>query len=666
MKKVLLIAVLLASCCIEVPEELTLSGGNGYFDVIGKRMQAIGNESSVEFWSMPMCIFKDYSIDKDLSALIKKPWSVIRKGEALMEEIFIPVSEEGCVIIYSSDEPCRVNVSVTPILEYSWPEYSPDVWSQYTPDLASIDASIEGEKVVFRSGDKEGIIGGTGISVINNTSLSFEINGRDDKVIRIATNEKTYEALKDWKALRSEAEEYYEKFLDSMTTIETPDSELNEAYLWNLIALENFYLEKPEAGWVAGYNVDASRNGRPGFAWYFGRDFLWMSFAIITYGDFFKAKEGFRLLQRYQRSDGKIMHELTSAIGEIGKERWESEFPYYFASADSTPLYLIALDYYLKCSGDEDFIYESGDSIIRAFRYLLTTDVDGDAFIDNIAGHGWVEGGYLARNQTRAGHTTLYLASIWLESLKCAKDLFDLLGEERLSAQCEDLTTRIDIYRFWNESEGYFYHRKLPDGTFGIEKTVMGSIPLLFGQVNGTSAQRELEIINSPEITTPWGCRIVSDKDSGYNATGYHEGSVWPLFTGWAALANFRYGDYADGMSLMKKNLMLFDDFGLGYAPEVINGDVLELIGCPHQGWSSSMAVLPVLKGMAGINVDERNRTIDMHPYLPKDWNYLRIRNIRCGDDHFDVNLRREGDGIKFDIEGDTKEYKIQITPLSG
>jgi len=661
----LLLALLLFCCCIEAPREPALSGGEGYFDVLGRRMQVIGNGSALELWSMPLCLFKDYSVDRELGTLVKRPWSVTREDGALKEEIFVPLNEEGCVIIYSSDEPCTINVSLVPVMRHSWPEYSPDVWSPYTPVAEDMSVKIESDRITFASGEGEGIIGGDGISVINSTRLSLKLKEKEEKAIRIATNEATYKALGDWRSMLEETKGYYENFLNSVTTIETPDEEFNEAYLWNLIATDNCYLEKPERGWVAGYNVDAGSNGRPGFAWYFGRDFLWMSFAMVTYGDFEKAKEGFRLLQRYQRDDGKIMHELTSSINETGRDSWEKEFPYYFAAADSTPLYLIALDYYMKCSGDTAFIEESRDSIIRAFSHLLTTDADGDGLIDNIDGHGWVEGGFLAENQTRAGHTTLYLASIWLESLKRARDLFDVLNEEDLSVQCDDLMAKIDLNIFWDDMGGYFYHRKLPDGTFGREKTVMGAIPLLFGQVNASVADRELLLLNSPEITVPWGCRIVSNKDKRYNATGYHEGSVWPLFTGWAALANFRYGHYDEGLSLTKKNLMLYDDFGLGYAPEVMSGDRPELLGCPHQGWSSSMAVLPALKGIAGIEVDAANRTVSISPYMPGEWDFMRIRNVRCGDARFDVILRREGDRITQEIEGGTEGYAVRVAPSS-
>jgi len=35
-------------------EVLELHGVNGYFDVIGRRAQVIGDERSIEFWSFPL------------------------------------------------------------------------------------------------------------------------------------------------------------------------------------------------------------------------------------------------------------------------------------------------------------------------------------------------------------------------------------------------------------------------------------------------------------------------------------------------------------------------------------------------------------------------------------------------------------------------------------
>ena len=38
-----------------------------------------------------------------------------------------------------------------------------------------------------------------------------------------------------------------------------------------------------------------------------------------------------------------------------------------------------------------------------------------------------------------------------------------------------------------------------------------------------------------------WGMRILSSSSAEYSSDGYHFGSVWPLFTGWASVAEYRY-----------------------------------------------------------------------------------------------------------------------------
>ncbi|HIH98680.1 MAG TPA: hypothetical protein HA346_06770 [Thermoplasmata archaeon] len=633
-------------------EVLELHGVNGYFDVIGRRAQVIGDERSIEFWSFPLNLLRDYTTTLNLTELAKRQWSVIRTGEGIKEEIFVPLHEEGAVIIYSSEFPRRVYVSFTPALKHSWPSFLP-------LDACKMRIRFEEDRFVIENGKDVVFIGGKDIKRVGPASFCLDL-GSTPKIVRIATNEETYKRLSNWKPLYQETVEHYQNFLGRITLIETPDRRLNRDYVWNLLALDSCYIEKPEKGWVAGFDRSqdiTEGGGRPGFAWYFGRDFLWSSFAMVSYGDFEKAKEGFKLLQKFQREDGKIMHELPTSIHVIGVENWEKEYPYYFAAADSTPLYLIALDYYLKCSNDTEFIKQSKESVVKAFCYLLKTDRDGDGLIDNKEGHGWVEGGFLAEGQIREGHTTLYLASLWIESLESAKSLFEFLGESELSKRCEELSSKISLEQFWS-NKGYFYHRKLPDGSFGGERTVMGAIPLLFGQVNDNTALEELKLLNSKQITTPWGCRIVSNSDKGYNESGYHEGTVWPLFTGWSALANYRYGEYQNGHSLTLKNLRLVEDWGLGYAQEVINGDRYEPIGYAHQGWSSAMAILPVLKGIAGIEVNERDKTIVISPCLLPSWEFLKIKNIRSGNSFFNLTILRN-ETMSIEIEGDVEDYTL-------
>ena len=120
------------------------------------------------------------------------------------------------------------------------------------------------------------------------------------------------------------------------TQVITPNSVLNEGYRWALIGANRFYVDTPGLGQslVAGYSTTATGwdgnhqiNGRPGYAWYFGRDAQWSAFALLNYGDFEKVKSVLTIFQDYQNINGKIFHELSTS-GVV-----------HYDAADATPLY---------------------------------------------------------------------------------------------------------------------------------------------------------------------------------------------------------------------------------------------------------------------------------------------------------------------------------------
>ena len=53
-----------------------------------------------------------------------------------------------------------------------------------------------------------------------------------------------------------------------------------------------------------------------------------------------------------------------------------------------------------------------------------------------------------------------------------------------------------------------------------------------------------------------WGMRIISDS-SRYSGGGYHYGSVWPLFTGWASVGEYRYHRALPAYANLRANALL-------------------------------------------------------------------------------------------------------------
>ena len=76
-------------------------------------------------------------------------------------------------------------------------------------------------------------------------------------------------------------------------------------------------------GLVAGFRT-SGESERPGFAWFFGRDALWTVLASTSIGDFDTARTALEFLQKFQRDDGKIPHEISQSASLIP---WFTDYP---------------------------------------------------------------------------------------------------------------------------------------------------------------------------------------------------------------------------------------------------------------------------------------------------------------------------------------------------
>jgi hypothetical protein len=130
---------------------------------------------------------------------------------------------------------------------------------------------------------------------------------------------------------------------------------------------------------------------------------------------------------------------------------------------------------------------------------------------------------------------------------------------------------------------------------------------------------------------------------------------VWPLFTGWASLAEFKYYNYLQGYSHLMSNILIYKYWGLGFIEEVINGEIYEPFGvCHHQCWSETMALQPVIEGMLGYQPDALKHQITLKPWFPADWDMVSISGIRIGDEKIDMSV--QSSKFKEQNGGDEKE----------
>ena len=435
--------------------------------------------------------------------------------------------------------------------------------------------------------------------------------------------------------------ERYRQMRDSLTAIRTPDAGLNDDFAWGEVSIEQLRAKAQpsgEIGLVAGY-YSSGDSARPGFGWYFGRDSLYTLYAVNGFGDFGLTCTELEFLMKRQRDDGKIMHEYPQTAAFFD---WK-DFSYAYAAADSTPLFLTAMLDYVRTSGDVDFVRQHREVIEKAWRFETTQDTDGDGIYDNSQGTGWVESW-----PTGMPHQEIYLALLDQQASAAMSKLAKLLGDrataDAASARAVDLAKKIEEEYYDSSRQEYAFSRNI-DGTLDHTATVYPAIAWWNGGEGLAHPQASFRRWASHDFSTDWGLRDVAESEPIYDPISYHQGSVWPLFTGWESVAEYRAGRPLAGYEHLMQNADLTTAQDLGAVTELLSGAFFQPFGrsTSHQLWSSAMVITPALRGLFGVEADGLSHSIELDPHLPADWDNASVERIHVGASVCSLTYRRQG-----------------------
>jgi glycogen debranching enzyme len=689
-----------------------IPGENDFWDVAGERMLTMGKECGgvEEVWAHPFMAFRDYEAGIRLSGSDTIIWLSSKKprigvypsyfcrhyefdGIRLREIIVNDPEEPAGVIHYEYEGSGNVSLVIrfSTNFRWMWPysgEVTGSICHSWDMDLhafnfrdksGDLNLMIGGSRrpVEYLSGQYNGFETGQisgkfhGISTdqfMASGLLHYELNRKDNLDIVFVASADGYPSTLTYydriihnpRSLQERAIVHARQVLDSSLIISTPDPGFNKGYQWALLATDRFFVNTPGMGkaLVAGYSTtrfgwDGGQkvNGRPGYGWYFGRDAEWSSFALLDYGDFSKVRSQLEFFNKYQDLTGKIFHEAST-----------SGFIHYDA-ADATPLYIVLAGKYFRHSGDTAFILKTWPNIRKALRFCFSTDTDNDRLIENTnVGHGWVEGGELY-----GSHATIYMNGIWASALSEAAIMGTLSGDPDAPTyrpESREVRKRINN-GFWDKTGGFYAYGLNKDGSFRKEPTILPAVPLYFRLADQEKAKAVLNQYAVNAFSTAWGTRIIREDSPLFKPTGYHYGSVWPLFTGWTALAEYAYGNYNQGFMHLMNNLNVYKTWGLGFVEEVLNGSEYKPSGvCAHQCWSETMVLQPAIEGLLGMEVKAYENKIILSPHFPANWDSARAGGIRMADTRIGFKFVRNGGVYRyvFDIHG-TKPVDLDFMP---
>jgi len=684
--QIFLVFCLLAMCAISISSnaqqpsqtlELTRTIRTWEFlPVVGTRAGLFGNETGrFEAWVYPLKLFREFHLTFQVGGralpaeslartLTVRPESasILYVGDSfrVRETLCVPVNEAGAIILLDieTEQPLEVEAAFTPDFQLEWPAGLGGTYVDWSEKDHAFVFGEESKKLAALVGSPTGsdphLAYETNYSSSNENSfrLGMTQKGKDTKELVIAGSVAGFDdAVKTYHSLlgngaraQSASAEYYRAYLDKTVTLELPDAALQQAYDWARISTIQGLVNNPYlgSGLVAGYRTSGVSQ-RPGFAWFFGRDSLWTSFALNAEGDYATTRIALDFISKYQRSDGKVPHEISQSASLVP---WFKDYPYPYVSADATPLFIIAMNDYAVQSGDVTFARDKWDNLWRAYQFLRST-YDAQGFAQNAGiGHGWVEGGPLLPVKNE-----YYQAGLGVEALHALSNLARLVGKDdvgkQLGAEFDHSKSVLD-QAFWSpETKAYAFALK-QNNERANEPTVLTTVPMWFGLSDAGHADENITRLAAEDHQTDWGMRIISQQSKVYDGSGYHYGAVWPLFTGWASVAEYRYHRAFPAYSNLRSNALLGVDGALGHFTEVLSGDYYQSFATssPHQIWSAAMVVSPILRGMFGLEADAEKHQVTLAPHVPADWTTFAIDNVRLGDVSVDFKYHKTAESM--------------------
>ena len=347
-----------------------------FFDVVGRRSAVFGYENrALEAWVYPLKLiddfrlsfqFEGYPLEIDgaqiATGIYVRPeattFTYSHAAFTVRQTVFAPVDEPGIVMLLDVQSvlPLTVIGSFRPRLKLMWPaglmtgnvgwDEKEQVYSltEETKRFAAVIGTPGARDVSLMPYQEEprDVPVRFVVELAPDAARTHLRSHRDrgQRGGRATRPRRPTTACSAPRAALYESNVAYYRALEQRTlTVETPDERLDTALRWAKVGVDKGLATNPllGTGLVAGFRT-SGESERPGFAWMFGRDALWTSLAIHSYGDFAAARTALEFLRKLQRDDGKIPHEISQSATLVP---WFKDYEYPWDSADATPLYVV-------------------------------------------------------------------------------------------------------------------------------------------------------------------------------------------------------------------------------------------------------------------------------------------------------------------------------------
>jgi glycogen debranching enzyme len=452
----------------------------------------------------------------------------------------------------------------------------------------------------------------------------------------------------DFESGLARARDLYPRWAADSVSMRTDNPALNELLersLADLRMLCDFY---PTGIYPTG--------GLPWFAVPFGRDPLITSMQMLPANPkiargvlrYQAAHQGRRVDEDSEEQPGKILHEVRD--GEVvDRGLWPHIL---FGTIDATALFLCALSETVNWTGDAALLDELWPAAEAALEWCdRYGDSDGDGYIEfrgaRARNQGWKDSDDSLTNKD--GTDVLRPAAL------CEVQGYLYRGLLGMAQRRPELKERAAALRrrfnrdFWMPRARYVA-QALDGSKRRVEAITSNPGHCLWAGILPRSRAAHIAArLTSPELFSGWGVRTLSTEAVNYDRCSYHNGSVWPFDSAFAAAGLQKSGFPAEAELVARALLEAGMAFPLRRLPELWCGDVREPSrppalywnSCTPQAWSAGSSYL-LIATLLGLEADARRSTLRIAPIKTALWQRIEVSGL-----HF------AGHRIDFEVDGD-------------
>ena len=428
------------------------------------------------------------------------------------------------------------------------------------------------------------------------------------------------------------------------------------------MSLDQLRVKNPFLGYGLISGIAPSGDStKPGFAWFFDEPTL-TSWAYLRAGLSSHITEAFEFLLRYQRDDGKMIHEITQSLPWYPD--YFNKYRYAYIHASSGTYFLAACGNYYRQTGDMEFIRRNWTGLCKMLEWCKSALDEEDGLL-RIGEKEWGS----SESSFAVGKDT-QMEGMWLCAIREMAYLAKAVKDDKLAKECSEMAEKAS-----RSIEDKFWDDEMSSYLWGLDRADRPlrslvphhSVSVWMKTLRADRTEKMLERMARSDFRTDWGVRSLSAGEERYNPQGYQTGTVWPVWNAGVIIGDYRHNRQIDAFRNFLAMTRVRTLESLGPMPEVLNGENCKFFAhtVPHQMFAETAVQNAFYEGLLGLEIDVPAGYIELSPRLPSSWKDLAVTNMPIGSSRLDLQIENR-DGryrLTFEIRGE-KAYSVHLRPL--